>query len=63
LYSFQYVWGGPFYVGVMAQELLSTCPEAVIAGPGGYLRVDYEKLDFRMMTLAEWEAAPVHAAA
>jgi hypothetical protein len=47
----------------MAQELLSTCPEAVIAGPGGYLRVDYEKLDFRMMTLAEWEAAPVHAAA
>ena len=61
LYSFQYIWGGPFYVGVMAQDLLSTHPEAVSVGPDKYLVVDYSKLDFDMMTLAEWEASSHHA--
>jgi hypothetical protein len=63
LYSFQYVWGGPFYVGVMAQEICRTCPEAVMVGTGGYLRVDYDKLDFAMVTLAEWEGASINVAA
>ncbi len=54
LYSFQYVWGGPLFVGVMAQEVMSVYPEAVLEGPGGYLRVDYEKLGMRMMTLDDW---------
>ena len=62
LYSFQYIWGGPFFVGVMAQDLLSTYPEAVSVGPDNYLMVDYSKLDFDMMTLAEWEAASHRAA-
>jgi outer membrane protein OmpA-like peptidoglycan-associated protein len=63
LYSFQYIWGGPFYVGVMAQDLLSTYPEAVSVGPDNYFVVDYSKLDFDMMTLAEWEASSHRAAA
>ena len=62
LYSFQYIWGGPFFVGVMAQDLLSTYPEAVSVGPDNYLMVDYSKLDFDMMTLAEWEASSHRAA-
>jgi hypothetical protein len=56
LYSFQYIWGGPYYVGVMAQEVLEAFPEAVITEPSGYLRVDYEMLGIRMMTLSDWEA-------
>jgi outer membrane protein OmpA-like peptidoglycan-associated protein len=63
LYSFQYIWGGPFYVGVMAQDLITQCPEAIIQGPGGYLKVDYDKLDIQMMTLEAWQAASVHAGA
>ena len=63
LYSFQYIWGGPSYVGVMAQDLLSTYPEAVSVGPDNYFVVDYSKLDFDMMTLAEWEASSHRAAA
>ena len=63
LYSFQYIWGGPFYVGVMAQDLLTTYPEAVSVGPDNYFMVDYSKLDFDMMTLAEWEASSHRAAA
>ena len=62
LYSFQYIWGGSFFVGVMAQDLLSTYPEAVSVGPDNYLMVDYSKLDFDMMTLAEWEASSHRAA-
>ena len=38
----------------MAQEVMSVYPEAVLEGPGGYLRVDYEKLGMRMMTLDDW---------
>jgi outer membrane protein OmpA-like peptidoglycan-associated protein len=54
LYSFQYVWGGPFHVGVMAQDLLAIKPEAVLTGPGGFLQVDYAQLDVDMVTLEEW---------
>jgi hypothetical protein len=40
----------------MAQEVLEAFPEAVITEPSGYLRVDYEMLGIRMMTLSDWEA-------
>jgi len=63
LYSFQYVWGGPFFVGVMAQEVMKTCPEAVTVGPGGYLMVDYDRLGFPMMALSDWEAESAHGRA
>ncbi len=48
IYSFQYVWGGPRYVGVMAQDLLKLRPEAVIFDECGYYRVDYAKIDVAM---------------
>jgi outer membrane protein OmpA-like peptidoglycan-associated protein len=58
LYRFKYIWGGPVFVGVIAQEVTAIYPEAVLQGPGGYLRVDYDKLGMRMMTLDEWRGAP-----
>ncbi len=58
VYSFRYVWGGPVMVGVMAQDLLATRPDAVLTGAGGYLMVDYAKIDVTMMTLASWRAHP-----
>ena len=60
LYSFQYIWGGPFYVGVMAQDLLATCPEAVSVGPDNYFMVDYSKLDVKFTTLSEWRSGSQH---
>ena len=61
IYRFHYVWGGPVMVGVMAQEVALSCPEAVLVGPGGYLQVDYDKLDVAMTTFEAWQAAG-HAA-
>lgn len=43
LYSYRYVWGGPKQVGVMAQEVLSINPGAVV-NVGGWLAVDYGAL-------------------
>ena len=54
LYSFIYIWGGPTYVGVMAQDLLHTYPEAVLIGTDGYYRVDYTVLGLEMVELADW---------
>ena len=48
IYSFQYVWGGPRYIGVMAQDLLKLRPDAVIFDECGYYRVDYAKIDVEM---------------
>lgn len=54
IYSFRYVWGGPTFVGVMAQDLLESRPEAVIETESGYFMVDYDKIDVKMMTLEEY---------
>ena len=43
LYAYNYVWGGPRQIGVMAQEVIKKVPEAVME-IGGYLAVDYSKL-------------------
>jgi hypothetical protein len=43
-YAFQYVWGGPFETGVMAQEVRATRPDAVSADKDGFLMVDYSRL-------------------
>ena len=48
IYSFQYVWGGPRYVGVMAQDLLKLRPDAVVFDECGFYRVDYSKIDVAM---------------
>ena len=56
IYSFRYVWGGPILVGVMAQDLLISRPNAVQVGPGGYLQVNYSRIDVDMMPLGRWQA-------
>lgn len=57
IYQFRYVWGGPTYVGVMAQDLLETRPEAILVTESGYLMVDYDRIDVKMMTLADYEVS------
>lgn len=54
MYRFRYKWSNQQYVGVMAQEVAETNPEAVVSGSDGYLRVDYGRLGLRMMTWDEW---------
>ena len=48
IYAFQYVWGGPRYIGVMAQDLLKLRPDAVIMDEFGYFKVDYSRIDVEM---------------
>jgi hypothetical protein len=43
-YEYNYVWGGPKQIGVMAQEIIKTKPSAVITLSNGYMMVDYGKL-------------------
>jgi outer membrane protein OmpA-like peptidoglycan-associated protein len=54
IYSFQYVWGGPFYVGVMAQEIAPVVPEAILYDAEGFLMVDYDRIDVTPMLLEDW---------
>ncbi|RUM26965.1 tail fiber domain-containing protein [Rhizobium vallis] len=51
VYAFRYIWGGPVFVGTMAQDLLAIRPEAVINTGSGYYMVDYDKLDIAMISL------------
>ena len=50
IYTFEYTprhqkaWGAGRHLGVMAQEVLTVRPEAVIHRPDGYLMVDYGRL-------------------
>jgi hypothetical protein len=44
------------WVGVMAQDLVETHPEALVVGADGYYRVRYDTLGVQMMTLEQWEA-------
>jgi hypothetical protein len=48
IYAFQYVWGGPRYIGAMAQDLLKLRPDAVILDDSGYYKVDYSRIDIEM---------------
>ncbi len=43
VYSYQYIWGGPREVGVLAQEVLEINPDAVVQ-IGDYYAVDYGRL-------------------
>lgn len=56
-YRFSYNGGDKVYVGVMAQEVQSVMPEAVMRGSDGYLRVDYDRLGIRMQTWNAWVAS------
>lgn len=57
LYRYRYLWSDTVYVGVMAQEVALIHPEAVVRSAlDKYLRVDYDRLGLKLMTLSEWES-------
>jgi len=49
------------FVGVIAQELLASRPEAVMVSHGGYYMVDYDLIDVKMMLLDEYLATRIAA--
>jgi hypothetical protein len=51
LYHFRYRGQEGLYEGVMAQDLLQTRPDAVVVGPDGFYRVDYDKLGIEFRRL------------
>jgi endosialidase-like protein len=54
LYRYRYLWSDTVYVGVMAQEVATIVPAAVLVAPDGYLRVNYARLGMRLLTWDEW---------
>jgi hypothetical protein len=48
IYKFSYVWGGPEYTGVMAQDVIKTRPDAVHMMDTGYYAVDYNAIGTTM---------------
>jgi len=44
------------WVGVMAQDLETSHPEALVTGSDGFYRVNYSRLGVSMMTLEQWNA-------
>ena len=54
LYRYRYLWSDTVYVGVMAQEVLTIAPDAVVRGNDGYLRVDYGRLGLQLTTWDQW---------
>jgi len=57
LYRYRYLWSDAEYVGVLAQEVEKTRPDAVVQGADGYLRVDYVRLNMQLLTWDQWRAA------
>jgi hypothetical protein len=56
-YRFTYNGGTRAYVGVMAQEVQTVSPDAVVRGRDGYLEVLYEKLGLKFQTYDRWIAS------
>ncbi|NNU50695.1 tail fiber domain-containing protein [Rhizobium sp. WYCCWR 11279] len=53
IYAFRYLWGGPLFIGTMAQDLLLIRPDAVMQTASGYYMVDYARLDIDMVSVEE----------
>jgi hypothetical protein len=62
-YRFSYNGSDRAYVGVMAQEVLTVVPAAVVRGDDGYLRVSYDKLGVDFQTYDQWVLSGAHIAA
>lgn len=45
LYRYQYAWGGPYHIGVLAHEAERFIPDAVYEVENGYKAVDYGKVN------------------
>ena len=56
-YRFSYNGTDKAYVGVMAQEVQTAVPEAVVRGGDGYLRVSYDRLGLQFQTYDQWVAS------
>jgi hypothetical protein len=56
-YRFAYNGSDKAYVGVMAQEVQSVLPEAVVRGSDGYLRVFYDKIGLKFESYDRWLAS------
>ena len=56
-YRFVYNGGSKAFVGVMAQEVQTSMPQAVYRGQDGYLRVRYEQLGLNFQTYDHWLAS------
>jgi hypothetical protein len=56
-YRFAYNGGDKAYVGLMAQEVQTVMPRAVMRGPDSYLRVFYDKLGLKFETYEQWIAS------
>ena len=56
-YRYRYNGSDKLYVGVMAQEVQTIMPEAVVRGRDGYLRVLYDKLGLKFATYDHWVAS------
>ncbi len=56
-YRFTYNGETRAYVGVMAQEVQTIAPDAVVRGRDGYLEVFYEKLGLKFQTYDRWIAS------
>ena len=62
-YRFSYNDSDKVYVGVMAQEVQTVMPAAVLRGSDGYLRVFYDKLGLKFQTYDQWTASGAHVPA
>ncbi|UPJ58452.1 tail fiber domain-containing protein [Bradyrhizobium sp. 192] len=56
-YRFTYNGGNKAYVGVMAQEVQTIIPGAVLRGSDGYLRVSYDMVGVKFQTYDQWTAS------
>jgi hypothetical protein len=59
-YRFVYNGGHSTYVGVMAQEVQTVAPQAVVRGADGYMRVSYDLLGLPFETYQQWIATGAH---
>jgi hypothetical protein len=62
-YRFAYNGSNKAYVGVMAQEVQTIMPTAVLRGPDGYLRVSYDMLGVKFQTYDQWAASGAYVPA
>jgi hypothetical protein len=62
-YRFSYNGSDKAYVGVIAQEVQSVAPQAVVRGRDGYLRVFYDRLGVTFETYHRWIATGAHVPA
>ena len=62
-YRFSYNGSDKAYVGVMAQEVQTVMPAAVLRGSDGYLRVFYDKLGLKFQSYDQWTVSGAHVPA